>query len=656
MKIKIRGNKGFTLIELLSVIVVLAIIALIATPIVMNLIEKSQKEAVSLSIASIEKAAGLYFYNAKISGNSGITEFTCEDGVCSNGSDILEIDGTGPDSGTIIIDKDGNILISSIVIDGYACIQEPNQNACKTVVKLSDLDNKVITDGLLTLEDTDGMSLVNYKIEGNSIQNTYKGKQLYDINKVDINVESSWKWKIGEDGWVTASKDNTSGTTTSFGQFFTDTDSLNLNNSTDYYIIIEVAENQNTQCEWIGDTNVNTYFNDKVTYNGISSCDVGTFIVKKTTRSDFSDVTQALRQYFYVAAGKSAKIKFRFSIYQQATTTNNFVYEPYVGGSSSPNPDYPQEVISVGDLVTDENNPNYGKYRIPIRVMGKNLIDDTKKFVEYKYAFYLGTSSLAEYVTLDAGTYTLSVTTASGKPTNLYVEDFDATTRLVTHYTTLSTTFTLDKRTNVRMWIWDQNFKSTDDILTAQLERGEKSTSYEPHKQILADIYLDEPLRKVHSSVDYIDLFNKKLVRNTGEYVFTGSERWSSAYGSYELNGSSAYRYGINTLKETTGLNLYTNVREVKVMSNQYKYAYIWNSTVNHTYQTLNTIYVFNRISSLDEFKQELAENPLKVYFQLESPVVQTISLPNIELTEGYSAILVDTEVKPSKITYSFNK
>ena len=38
-------NKGFTLIELLAVIVILAIIALIATPIILGLINDSRKSA-----------------------------------------------------------------------------------------------------------------------------------------------------------------------------------------------------------------------------------------------------------------------------------------------------------------------------------------------------------------------------------------------------------------------------------------------------------------------------------------------------------------------------------------------------------------------------------------------------------------------------------
>ena len=53
-------NKGFTLIELLAVIVILAIIALIATPIVLGIIEDSKESANRVSaqyiIDSVEKA------------------------------------------------------------------------------------------------------------------------------------------------------------------------------------------------------------------------------------------------------------------------------------------------------------------------------------------------------------------------------------------------------------------------------------------------------------------------------------------------------------------------------------------------------------------------------------------------------------------------
>ena len=54
-------NKGFTLIELLAVIIILAIIAVISTPVIMDLINRSRYGAFSASKRNIERAAELYY-------------------------------------------------------------------------------------------------------------------------------------------------------------------------------------------------------------------------------------------------------------------------------------------------------------------------------------------------------------------------------------------------------------------------------------------------------------------------------------------------------------------------------------------------------------------------------------------------------------------
>lgn len=56
------NKKGFTLIELLAVIVILAIIALIATPIIMNVITKAQEGADARSVEAYGKELESLYY------------------------------------------------------------------------------------------------------------------------------------------------------------------------------------------------------------------------------------------------------------------------------------------------------------------------------------------------------------------------------------------------------------------------------------------------------------------------------------------------------------------------------------------------------------------------------------------------------------------
>ena len=128
---KLKNKKGFTLIELLAVIVVLAIIALIATPIVMNTIKNAKKGAAERTadnyIKQVETAVAEERLNKNevLEGEYQITSDgnLCRDksASCSDDNKIkIEMSGTKPTSGKIKI-TNGSVdqSSSSMTIGDY---------------------------------------------------------------------------------------------------------------------------------------------------------------------------------------------------------------------------------------------------------------------------------------------------------------------------------------------------------------------------------------------------------------------------------------------------------------------------------------------------------------------------------------------------------
>lgn len=118
-------KRGFTLIELLAVIVILAVIALIATPIIMNVINDSKKGAAKDSAFGYIKAVEL----ASTQKITATTDAPDGDYIIKDGNlyrfdkttKVLDIysKGTKPNSdGIISLDK-GNVVSANFVIDGY---------------------------------------------------------------------------------------------------------------------------------------------------------------------------------------------------------------------------------------------------------------------------------------------------------------------------------------------------------------------------------------------------------------------------------------------------------------------------------------------------------------------------------------------------------
>ena len=110
---KLKNKKGFTLIELLAVIVVLAIIALIATPIVMNTIKNAKKGAAERTADNYIKQVETTIAEKKLENNplaDGPYTIDGNGNLTGNGlteSVTIDMNGTKPSEGTVTISNGG---------------------------------------------------------------------------------------------------------------------------------------------------------------------------------------------------------------------------------------------------------------------------------------------------------------------------------------------------------------------------------------------------------------------------------------------------------------------------------------------------------------------------------------------------------------------
>ena len=151
-------KKGFTLIELLAVIVILAIIALIATPMILGVIDDAKQGAAKSSalgyIDAVEKAtilaevsptsytaipAGVYAYN-----NAALAN--------------LSVKGEEPSAGWVAIDTDGSVLAAELLfssihstkyvvyVDNVATVM--NYTSITTPVDGEDVDTNALLEAV----------------------------------------------------------------------------------------------------------------------------------------------------------------------------------------------------------------------------------------------------------------------------------------------------------------------------------------------------------------------------------------------------------------------------------------------------------------------------------------------------------------------------
>lgn len=170
-----KKRKGFTLIELLAVIVILAIIALISTPVILNVIEDSREKANKNSVYGLIHAAELYYAENMVDGNISFDE--------NGNKDILnelKVSGKKPKSGFVKINDKGQIAVGTIY-DDTCYVKDFDSDK----VKQGDLSNceyvtppnkPVLYDNMVAIEINESGIITVANISNNSWYN-------YDLKK-----------------------------------------------------------------------------------------------------------------------------------------------------------------------------------------------------------------------------------------------------------------------------------------------------------------------------------------------------------------------------------------------------------------------------------------------------------------------------------------
>lgn len=353
------------------------------------------------------------------------------------------------------------------------------------------------------------------------------------------------------------------------------------------------------------------------------------------------------------------------------SNSNSVILSNKIYGNSiqngTPTPSTPVEIESVGDLITDTNDANYGKYKISIKVSGKNLfwLKDATNVSAINQIYNCSNQTFTKEITNLVGiTGIISNTTfsqicyceplQSGKT---YIWKFHNANLLSTgHYFTLTyedettenwyenTPITLTKNatiTAIRQAYRDYT-KGEIESFQIQVEEGSIATDYEPYSSpVTINLYLNEPLRKIGDYADYIDFAKEKVIRNIKEITFDGSENWVK----YPTANTNTYYIAIPDSingMSTSLCNRFRNFQYGAWASSVPDGLYSDHSSLNYKYfRTPDN----NTITTLEEFKNWLSTHNTILDYTLKKTIEENIIIPEISGLQSIASINVTTQV-----------
>ena len=225
--------------------------------------------------------------------------------------------------------------------------------------------------------------------------------------------------------------------------------------------------------------------------------------------------------------------------------------------------------------------PYYDKYKIPLIIKGKNILEDARDIYNGR-----GSAKAHNYAEVtEDGRECIRFTSAVGivydkikfKENTQYTFSFDC--KDFVHDTTYNGTYDVPfgiwytdgsksytsipinsdwtkititsgaKKTISYIGMASITYRTTMfiDINTFQIEEGAVATEYEPYFKQSINIFLEEPLRRIGDCADYIDFKAKKVIRNVDRILV----KYDNNYGWWTINKNtqdvlSLYRQGMS--------------------------------------------------------------------------------------------------------------
>ena len=340
--------------------------------------------------------------------------------------------------------------------------------------------------------------------------------------------------------------------------------------------------------------------------------------------------------------------------------------------NGTPTPDAPVDIESVGDLITLDNCSSYGsdacdnvgKYVIPIKVTGKNLI--SFPYVDSR----LQSSDSFEHNGITYQVNDDRSITVSGTATNdtnfliltgkidfgemIYISNYNGNN--TNGIFSANSHITYNKINKTSSFGWFKEGETVSRTYYPQIEYGDKATEYEPYKETITNIYLDEQLRKVGEYSDYIDFKTGKVVRNVGTMEHT-SNLESTRFT--DVTESGVYRNyiwpdSIRQMKQGINLDgLCTTLSTNKKQWHELTAPSIRFGQVN-TVIYIMTPTQMTTDQDLYNYVTNNGKNKSIYYYQLENSIEQSIDLPELLINKDTSVISVNTSVIPSNIELEY--